>query len=150
VKPFVPFQTGGYRITPLKADHDPGSSPVIYIIEADGVKGAAGRSLLYANDTGYFPDETWAYLADVLSGRFDLVSLDCTTGAKECRRGHMGLDTCAEVRERLISMDMANRDGTIFCLNHFSHNGTLIYDEMAPVAAKAGFQVAYDGMKIQV
>ena len=51
IKPFEPFQMEGYRITALKADHGT-PDPVFYIIEKDG------KALLYAHDTGLFPEET--------------------------------------------------------------------------------------------
>lgn len=67
------FSVDGYTITPLKADHDPLTSPVIYII-FDGKK-----NILYANDTGYFPDQTWDYL-EKYRPHFDFIPLDCTVG----------------------------------------------------------------------
>lgn len=56
VKAFEPFEVEGYTVTALKADHDQKTDPFIYII-SNGEK-----TMLYAHDTGYFPDETWDYL----------------------------------------------------------------------------------------
>ena len=39
---------------------------------------------------------------------------------------------------------------TKFILNHFSHNGGMVYDEYAPLAAEKGFAVSYDGMAVEV
>ena len=50
IRPFEPFEAAGYTVTPLPANHDPASGPVFFLIE-DGEK-----SLLYANDTGWFPE----------------------------------------------------------------------------------------------
>lgn len=142
ITPFVPFKVDEYEITPLKADHDPLCEPVFYII-SDGKK-----SILYANDTGYFPDETWQYLEEHRP-YFDFVSLDCTMGVEEQRRGHMGISTDLEVRKRLIDMSCAG-DNTIFCLHHFTHNSKLIYDELVPIAREYGFLVSYDGMTVEI
>ena len=71
VTPFVPFEVEGYKITPLKASHAPKCEPIFYAIEKDG------NAILYAHDTGYFPEETWQYLKE-MDIAFDLVSLDCT------------------------------------------------------------------------
>lgn len=142
ITPFVPFQAGDYTVTALKADHDPASDPVFYII-TDGSK-----TLLYANDTGYFPEVTWNFLAK--SGhRFDFVSLDCTLEVLPFNRGHMGLSGNADVKKRLLKINAADQD-TVFCINHFSHNGKLIYDELVPVAKKYDFLVSYDGMTIEI
>jgi len=142
VKAFEPFSAGPYQVVPLLADHAPECEPVIYRISR------AGRTLLYAHDTGYFPEATWQYLAD--SGELlNLVSLDCTALQLDWRRGHMGLAACAEVRQRLFGLGLADSQ-TCFAINHFSHNGGLIHDELVPVAARLGFQVAYDGLTLPV
>ena len=59
----------GYNVTALLARHDPNEKCFIYYIER------GGTSLLYGNDTGWFPEPTWKFLADKT---IDLVSLDCT------------------------------------------------------------------------
>ena len=35
-------------------------------------------------------------------------------------------------------------------VNHFSHNGLLIYDELVPKAAEYGLEVSYDGMVVEI
>jgi phosphoribosyl 1,2-cyclic phosphate phosphodiesterase len=142
ITPFVPFEAEGYTITALKADHDPYCDPVIYLIEKDG------KSLLYANDTGVFPDETWAYLERV-KPRLAFVSLDCTMFHIDCTRGHMGLASAETVKQRLIHIGAAD-DDTVFYLNHFSHNGGATYDDMLPAAADKGFGVTYDGLEVEI
>ena len=139
---YEPFMVDDFTVTAMTADHGAPAGPVIYCIER------AGKAMLYANDTGYFPEATWAYLARV-GPRFDYVSLDCTGMIREdYRRGHMALPANAEVRERLVSIGCADGN-TIFCAHHFSHNGGLIHDELAEEAAKIGFLVSYDGMEIE-
>ena len=39
---------------------------------------------------------------------------------------------------------------TKLCVNHFSHNSGLIYDELVPVAEELGFMTSYDGMQIDL
>lgn len=142
VEPFCGFTAAGYAITPLKADHAKLCQPVFYGI-SDGE-----RSLLYANDTGYFPDETWEYL-ESHKPYYNLVSLDCTLELKPCRNNHMDLETNEEVRDRLLQIGCADQK-TVFVINHFSHNGGAIYDELVPIAQKMGFMVSYDGMEIEI
>ena len=87
IAPFEPFEIEDYRIIPLAANHDKSTDPVIYIIE----KGE--KTLLYANDTGIFPESTWEYLKGY--GRvFDFMSLDCTGMLlKGWVNSHMGVRT---------------------------------------------------------
>ena len=141
IVPFADFTIGDYRIVPLAANHDPASDPVIYIIE----KGE--KSMLYANDTGIFPERTWEYLSTY--GRtFDFVSLDCTAMALTgWRDSHMGLDTNRELYDRLVSMGLCDSHTTAY-VNHFSHNGRLTHEELVEAAAKLGFGATYDGLTV--
>lgn len=141
VTPYEPFKVEEYTVTPLKADHDPKFDPLIYII-SDGKK-----TMLYAHDTGYFPDETWEYL-EREKPLFDYVSLDCTGMLENYRRGHLGLNSGIEVRERMTQIGVADSH-TVFCFNHFSHNGGATYDEFAPIAAEKDFLVSYDSMEYE-
>ena len=140
IQPFVPFEAEDCRILPLKADHDPATDPVFYIIE----KGE--KNLLYAHDTGWFPEESWQFLA-TYTRKFDFVSLDCTCVFQEYRNGHMGLNACRDTYAQLTQMGLC--DGkTVVCLNHFSHNGNATHEQLAAEAEKSGFLVAFDGMTV--
>ena len=141
IKPFEPFEVEGYKITPLKADHDPKCEPVFYMIEKDS------KAILYAHDTGIFPEESQEYLKKC-GVKFDLVSLDCTNVLLPFGENHMGLEADKKVRKMLLEWGAAD-ENTIFVVNHFSHNGGLIHDDFVPVAEKDGFIVSYDGMTVE-
>ena len=148
VHAFEPFDAGGYRVTPLPANHDMSQHSLIYIIEGEG------KRILYAHDTGYLMPEAWKYLAARKAAGdrpFDFVSLDCTDIMHDpkLRNGHMGFDTAAEVRDQLISEGLADKNA-VFCLNHFSHNGVATYDELLPLATARGLLVSYDGMELDI
>lgn len=142
VEPFVPFQAGEFTVTALKALHGT-PHPYFYIIS----KG--GRTLLYAHDTGLFPQETVDYLRQE-KPHFDLASLDCTEGNREelPYNAHMCLGGDRQTREMLCEIGCAD-EKTIFVLNHFSHNGlNSVYDEISEIAGREGFVVSYDGLEI--
>ena len=141
IAPFEPFDVEDYHIIPLAADHDSSSNPVIYIIE----KGE--KSLLYAHDTGIFPDSTWDYL-EKYNKKFELISLDCTGMAqKNLRRSHLCLNTDKEVYDRLTEIGVCDKN-TIVYVNHFSHNGMLTHKELVVEAEKYGFLVTYDSLEV--
>lgn len=140
IEPFVAAQIAGYAVTPLLARHNPRERCYIYRIEREG------RALLYGNDTGYFPEETWQALA---GRRLDLVSLDCTMLAHKEGANHMGIDDVLEVRERLLKIDAADGD-TQFVITHFSHNGQLLHEEAEARVAPYNILVAYDGMAVDI
>ena len=52
-------------------------------------------------------------------------------------------------KERLESIGVIGKDMKL-CVNHFSHNSGLIYDELVPVAEELGFMTSYDGMQIDL
>jgi len=141
ISAFEPFAVDDFVVTAMAADHGAPSGPVIYAIFH------AQKAMLYANDTGYFPEETWNYLARV-KPYFSFVSLDCTGMIRQdYRRGHMALPANSEVRDRLIALNCAD-ENTVFCAHHFSHNGGLTHDDLVNEAAKIGFLASYDGMEI--
>ncbi len=115
----------------------------IYIIEENGKK------LLYANDTGIFPEETFDYLKTLTDTKFDLVSFDCTSGPKKSGNNHMGFPDNLIVKQRLENMRLVDRD-TKYVVTHFSHNGGLLHDDLERLVSGDGFIVAYDGMEIEI
>ncbi len=137
------FTLGDYSVMPLKADHDPKSTPLIYSISKEG------KRVLYAHDTGYFFESVWEQLKT--EKHFDLISLDCTGGlglGGQWRNDHMTFGTNLEIinrmkRERLID------DQTRIVLNHFSHNCGQTYDEMRKEIEKYGMIVSYDGLEVE-
>lgn len=140
IREFQVYTVGAYQFIPLRALHNRKENCYIYIIQ----KGE--NTILYGNDTGYFPEETWEFIKDY---HFDLVSLDCTMQRQKEGTNHMGLLDNREVADRLKEMRCAG-DNTKFVLNHFSHNGGMLHEEIEREASKYGFLTAYDGMTIEV
>ncbi len=137
------FMIGDYLILPLKADHDPNSSPLIYSISKNG------KRILYAHDTGYFLESVWEQLKT--EKHFDLISLDCTgclVLSGQWRNNHMTFGTNLNVINRMKREGLIN-EKTIIVLNHFSHNGGQTYDEMCIGTGKYSVIVAYDGLEIE-
>ena len=143
IVPFEPFSVEDYRIIPLAANHDAKTDPVIYIIEN------GDKTLLYANDTGIFPDSTWEYLKGY-ERSFDYMSLDCTAMAlKGWYNSHMGLDTNKILEDRLREIGLCT-DKTVTNVNHFSHNGLLTHEELVVEAAKYGWGATFDGLDVEI
>ena len=142
VHAFEPFETDGYTITPLKANHDPNENCLIYLIARDG------KTLLYGNDTGEFPEETWDYL-ERAGTRLDLVSLDCTMGKTDLYRYHMGVPNVLRTRDRLRKLHLIT-DETVMVATHFSHNGYVFYEELKQLLEPEGIIPSYDGMILEI
>lgn len=144
LEPYRPVEIEGYTVTPLEADHDPGTGPFIYLI-SDG-----SRRMLYAHDTGYFPEVAWEFL-EREKPRLDFVSADGTAmdlKGDEWFHGHMSLDAVLTVRKRLEEIGCAD-EKTVWCVNHFSHNGGLTHEQLSELTDEYGILTAYDGMTVE-
>ena len=133
---------GRYTITALPANHMPSEEAHVYAID-DGT-----AKILYLHDTGILEDGVFEHLS-TMGFRADFVSFDCTFVTLPGSGGHLGLDTCIQTRDALAGKGIIDKS-TILCINHFSHNGGPIYDELVPIAEKDGFLTAYDGMEINI
>lgn len=140
---YSPFSFEDYTVTALDATHSKNTDPVIYMIEKDG------KSLLYAHDTGLFPDSVWKYFKKT-KPRFSLVSLDCTGGSKPISyKEHMNAERCKAIKEKLLEYGYAD-ENTVFCLNHFSHNGIdTDFDTFCSLPQTKEFVVTYDGLVVE-
>lgn len=143
VLPLKPFSVLDYEITPLLAKHDPNQCCYIYLIQDRN-----GTTILYGNDSAYFPEETWNVLSKC---KLDLVSLDCTMGVLGNGTTHLGYDGDVETKQRLEQMGCVHKN-TKFVLNHFSHNcgHGITHEEMEEMAAQDGFLVSYDGYSLEI
>lgn len=138
---FEQMDTEGFSLKALPAKHDPSQECHLYILKKEG------KSLLYAHDTGYFPQETWEAL---LGERFDGVVLDCTCcNGPSHFDGHMGFHDNLKIQERMRREHMADKD-TIFIATHFVHTFGPFQEELEAAFAPHGFIVAYDGMEVEI
>jgi len=140
VQVFRPFNTQDAHVIPLNALHARNLQCMFYLIE----KG--GKTLLQGYDTGWYPDETWAALADYAKSgkKLDAVVMDCTNGPNPEATNHCGLPDNVRIKAKLVEMGLSKPD-TRWIVTHFSHNGGLMHDEMVELAGQDGFEVAYDG-----
>lgn len=141
IKKFTPFQVEGLIFTPLKACHKLDEEALIFAIND-------GRStILYANDTGTLPEETWKFI-EQQKIKFDIVSMDTCRGTLEGDT-HMGIRENLKMREKLLERNAVKED-TVFYLNHFSHMCGLTPQEYEHLVSQYGFQLTFDGLSITV
>ncbi|MCJ8014646.1 MBL fold metallo-hydrolase [Paenibacillus sp. KQZ6P-2] len=140
VKPFEQKELQTAVIVPLPASHDPIETCLLYYIEKDG------KSILYGHDSGWFPDETWAWLQDKT---LDLAVLECTVGRSNYRKTHMNIDAVLETNQRFEEYGIL-KPGANIVVTHFSHNAQLSHAELTEIFEPHGIQVAYDGMILEL
>lgn len=143
VEPFVPVEVGGYSVTPLPAVHTDPEQSLLYLIEKDG------KTLFYGNDTGMFSEKTDEYLVNN-NKKIDFLSLDCTKCDNDFGyHVHMSMAEGREIADRFTEKELLSEKAKLY-YNHFSHNGRQIFDELCERAKKYGFDVAYDGLEIEL
>lgn len=139
LSPYVPAAVGNHVVTPIPAVHDRGEDCYVYLIEG------GGKRMLYGNDTGLLSDEAFGFLS---GKRLDLASLDCTMVGLRDGKNHMGIEDCAEFRDRLAALGCVDA-GTALVVTHFSHCGGLMHGAIAELAGRHGFRAAYDGFELE-
>ncbi len=149
---FETVKIGNYNVTAMLAAHAKTEKCFIYLIETPE------KTLLYGNDTGYFPEATWEFLERHTNGsadgtvsgkKIDMVSMDCTCLRFKEGTNHMGLEDNLEVRETLKARGCVH-ENTVYVSTHFSHNGQMSHDEIEAYMEPHGFIVAYDGMVVSI
>lgn len=145
LKPFETVEAGPYRVTPLPANHmNPSHQPFVYHI----VDTREDKSVFYMHDSGYYSPEVWDYLK-ARKKPADLFSFDTTLGYEDCgfKSTHMGAPEVIRLKEELEALGIVDKH-THCVMNHFSHNGHLLYDELVELAAPHDIEISYDGMKL--
>ncbi|MCX6374752.1 MAG: MBL fold metallo-hydrolase [Armatimonadetes bacterium] len=140
IEPFIPVQAGEMTFTPITASHMSDELCLCYVV-SDGAK-----TVLYASDTGWFPEETWEYLESI---RLDGVISECTCGPNKSESYHLDFDHLFAMKERLENSGVIGAD-CVFVATHFSHNVGFLHEELEHILNQRHIQVAYDGMRISL
>lgn len=140
VEPLRPFQAGTYRVVPLAANHDSSVDSLLYAITA------GDRTILYGTDTATLPEETWRGCHEQRL-RFDLVILDHTYGTEESPDDHLNAAQFRAHLARLRDEGLLAPDARCFA-HHLSHVGNPPHEEAVALAAKHGYEVAFDGLTL--
>ena len=141
LRAFVPFESAGYRITPLRARHTPGEECFNYMIER------AGRRLVYATDTGVWPDETFEALRGV---RIDLLVVECTNAFCPMEYvGHLDLKGLAAMLARLRAEGSLEASGRVVTTHHAAA-GEARHCDLEEALRPLGAEPGYDGVLLQV
>ena len=129
----------GLKVTALPACHTVGEDCLLYAVEKDG------KTALIMNDTGILDESVYARMAD-MGMKFDLVSFDCTYGARGHGKGrHMGLPDNIGERDKMKKFGLLKSTAKFVV----THNG-LLPEDMSAAAEKFGMIAAYDGFETEI
>ncbi len=138
-----PAKAAGIEIFPLPAQHQgslEGEQALNYVLSV------GDRSILIANDTGWWEEEAWRLIPRF---KLDCAVIDATFGMLNDHRGnhHMTCDYVVEFRDKLRELG-ALKDECVVVANHFSHNGGGTHDELIGYLSKYDIETGYDGMEL--
>lgn len=142
LEPYKEIEIGEYKVTPIRANHAAGQNAYVFLIKK------SGKTLLYLHDTGRPFDDFYEYFKNN-KVHADTISYDCTFVILPSCAGHLGIDSIQELRDKLTELGVCD-ENTKHVINHFSHNGKLIHDELVVEAEKYNLITAYDGFTIEV
>ena len=130
----------GRSALPLRAAHNPAEECLLYLLRAPEA------AVLIANDSGWWPQETWERLGQE---RLDAAIIDCTYGLSGNSGGHMGVPEVIRAAGELRRRGVLAAGGRVIA-NHFSHNGGCLQAELEARLGPEGIEVGYDGMVVEV
>lgn len=142
IRPFQEFDAGPYHVLSVAANHDPSITAMLFVIEQ------AGRVLFYCTDTGELGEPTWQALKHY-GRKFNVVALDHTFGFGKRSSGHLNKEQFMEQLQRMRSEALLADDVRIYA-HHLAHHSNPSHPQLVEYAQANGYDVAYDGLQIEV
>ncbi len=139
--PFEETAVAHLVVMPLVAHHSPSELCFNYLLR----DAQTGTTLLYATDTGWYDEPTWAFLH---GRRIDAVVVECGKGAAESEyAGHLNVSDVIRFRDKLSAGGGLGAN-IPFYVTHLSHTGLLLHHELTERFAPHDIRVAFDGLSL--
>jgi phosphoribosyl 1,2-cyclic phosphate phosphodiesterase len=110
------------------------------------VIGRNSKYILIANDTGWWHDVSWEKIKDF---KLSAAIIECTMGIDplniNSKIGHLGANISIDFRDKLCELGAVS-DITRVYVNHFSHNGKALHEDLCDFFEPYGIGVGYDGL----
>ncbi|WP_256209019.1 MBL fold metallo-hydrolase [Paenibacillus sp. CF384] len=145
---FETYTVGDLVVTPVKSSHHAFGENELALNYMISIP--SGHTMLYACDTGWYPEETWDYLS---GKKLDLLIMECTFGGRQDRGlyidGHLDIPNFLLMLERMESTGLIDEQTPVYA-THINHKHHLLHDEMQTTLDQSRFNVivAYDGLQI--
>jgi phosphoribosyl 1,2-cyclic phosphate phosphodiesterase len=136
------YLIGGYEVVPFSTDHDVSAGSLLYAVSQNE------RTAFYGTDTDILPEETWnGFHAKRM--KFDAVILDHTYGPAAYNGGHLDAQRFIDQLRRMESERLLTDKARVFA-THIAHEGNPPHTEFLEYAARLGYEVAYDGLVLEL
>ena len=142
IEPLQSFTFGRYCVTAFPANHAPTMGAMLYAIESEE------RCIFYATDTAALFEQTWQAFHQHKM-RFDVVILDHTYGPDQPGSDHLSAHQVIEHVARMRNEGLLTRNARAFA-THIAHEGNPAHPELADFAKQHGYEIAYDGLILEI
>lgn len=145
VKAGKTYKAGRLRISVLEAAHSTEDEQALNFVISDGKS-----TLLIANDTGWWPEQTWRQIENF---KLDAAIIENTSGCHPKYRKqsnvHLGGDIVLEMRNELVRLGCMTTE-TPVTVNHFSHNSLSLHKDLSKFFKPHGIKVGFDGLELKI
>lgn len=142
IEAYQPFIFGPYRVIAFPANHAPDMGAMLYAIESDD------HCIFYGTDTAALLEQTWEAFHQFRM-QFNLVILDHTYGPDQPGSDHLSAHQVIEHAARMRAEGLLTQAGRVFA-THIAHEGNPAHPELVHFAKQHGYEIAYDGLVIEV
>jgi len=142
IEPLQSFVVGSYRVVAFPANHASGFGALLYAIET------GEHTIFYGTDTAVLFEEVWQAFHQYRM-QFDAVVLDHTYGPDETGSDHLSAHQVIEHVGRMREESIITDETRVFA-THIAHEGNPAHPELSEFAAQYGYEIAYDGLVIEV
>lgn len=142
IEPLQPFTFGRYRVIAFPANHAPTMGAMLYTVESDK------RCIFYGTDTAALLEQTWQAFHQHKM-QFDVVILDHTYGPEQPGSDHLSASQVIEHVTRMRNEGLLAQNARAFA-THIAHEGNPAHPELVNFAKKHGYEIAYDGLILEV
>jgi len=131
---------GDYKVKAIETTHDIKHGSLLYVVSQNN------KNVFYATDTPALTDNALNQLKDI---KLDVVIMDHTFGNVDYSFSHLNEELFLEQLKKLKKINCIN-DNTKIYGTHISHDGISYHEAVEKRATRNGYNIAYDGMEIEL
>lgn len=131
---------GDYKVKAIETTHDIKHGSLLYVISQNN------KNVFYATDTPALTENALNQLKGI---KLDVVIMDHTFGNVDYSYSHLNEKLFIEQIKKLKEIKCID-DNTKIYGTHISHDGMSYHEEIEKRAIENGYNIAYDGMEIEL
>lgn len=140
IKPGEKIKLGDYEIKAIHTDHDKKHGSILYVVKQND------KTVFYATDTTPLSDKALDQLSEY---KLDVVIMDHSFGDVDYCFAHLNARLFKEQIQKMDFLDIIDENTKIFG-THISHESNPYHELLQEKAKQSGYDIAYDGMEIEL